>query len=125
MNQLMNQKPNILFLSFELSGYFMACVNYLVQNHNVTAHIIRYPVNTVAPFKFDEYDNVKYHERKQLDQKQLSTLAKEINPSIIICSGWNDKGYLQLCNAYFGKINTVLTFDNPWKNSLKQKALSL
>ena len=103
----------------------MACVNYLVSNNNVTAHIVRYPVNEVAPFKFEDYKNVKYHERKQFNQKQLSDLTKEINPSIIICSGWKDKGYLQLCKEYFGKIDTILTFDNPWTNSLKQNVYSV
>ena len=116
----MNQKQNILFLSFELSGYFMACVKALVQNHQVTAHIIRYPINPTAPFKFNDYDNVQFYERKKYNQSELIELANRINPKIIVCSGWSDKEYLKICKGFYSDIPTVLTFDNPWTGSVKQ-----
>ena len=102
----------------------MACVKALVNKHNVTAHIVRYPINPTAPFKFKEYDNVKYYERNDFDLAQLKELTEKINPSIIICAGWGDKAYLKICKEFYSKIPTVLTFDNPWTGSIKQKAYS-
>ncbi|MBT8196054.1 MAG: glycosyl transferase family 1, partial [Bacteroidia bacterium] len=102
----------------------MACVKALVQKHNVTAHIVRYPINPTAPFQFEEYENVQYYERNDFNQSQLSELTKKIKPAAIICAGWSDKLYLNICKEFNSKTPTVLTFDNPWTGSLKQKVYS-
>lgn len=102
----------------------MACIKTLVNKHSFTAHIVRYPVNQTAPFSFKAYANVNFYERNKFTSIQLIELVKNIKPSIIICAGWSDKTYLKICKAYFSNIPTVLSFDNPWTGTFKQKAYS-
>jgi glycosyltransferase involved in cell wall biosynthesis len=114
----------ILFLYTELAGYFVAGICELCkQGHNI--HIVRWPVNKEAPFAFNFPPDVSVYERNDYNAKELLVLTKEINPDIIISSGWIDKAYLNVCKHYNGKIPTVLSMDNHWFGSLKQKLMCL
>lgn len=119
------KKKKVLFLYFELAGYFVACLEKLVELYDVEVHVIRYPVNPVAPFKFENSGTIFYYERKNYDNNQLMELAKKIDPGFIYCSGWMDKGYVEVCKNFKGTIPTILTLDNPWRNTLKQNIASL
>ena len=80
----MEQPPRkILFLYFELAGYFLACINRLLELHEVEVHIVRYPVNSVAPFDFKADERVRFYEYKDFNRDSLIALAKKINPDII------------------------------------------
>lgn len=94
----------------------------LAARGDVEVHVVRWPVNSVAPFKFDlEGDNIRYYEREKLNDVQLMEFAIHLRPDVIFCSGWIDKGYLKVCKYFKNNIPTVLTFDNPWRNTFKQK----
>lgn len=112
-------KPKIVFLYTELAGYLVACINELVRR-DVEVHIVRWPVNAEAPFKFHFEEGVTIHERDKY-QGNLSDLLKGISPSAILCSGWVDKEYLSATRKWRGRIPTVLLLDNQWTGSLKQK----
>ena len=60
----MGQQPRkkILFLYFELAGYFMACINRLIELYEVDVHIVRYPVNAIAPFDFKANEKIHFYE---------------------------------------------------------------
>jgi len=125
MNNTENKKI-ALFLFTELAGYILACMKQLAASGDVEVHVVRWPVNAIAPFKFNlDGENIFYHERKDLSDDQLIAFANKLQPDIIFCSGWIDKGYLKICNSFKGKIKTVLTFDNPWRNTLKQNIAAL
>jgi|SRR5688572_16481880 len=110
-----------LFLFNELAGYLVACLKKLAERPDVEVHVVRWPVNAEAPFKLSfEGSNITMYERKDYTEKQLVELAIRINPDVIMTSGWIDKGYNAVCKHFHGKINTVLGFDNPWRNTLKQ-----
>lgn len=115
------QNSTILFLYTELAGYFLACVRTLLEEHPVDVHIIRWPVNKEAPFNFGESSNISFYERNDYTDDQLIALAKEINPDIIVCSGWIDKGYLKTVKSFGKKIPSVITIDNHWFGSAKQQ----
>lgn len=110
-----------LFLNYELAGYYIACLQQLVKNYKVEVHILRYPVNPVAPFEI-VIDNpeIRLYERKLLSNEQLIALTHEINPDFIFCNGWGDKGYMGICKVFKGRIPMLVSFDNPWRNTLKQ-----
>ncbi len=110
---------NFLFLYTELADYFLHCCTQLAKSG--TVHIIRWPVNKEAPFKFQFPENIKVYDKDKYDLTQLQKLIADIHPNIIICSGWIDKDYLKLVKPYFKKIPTVLTCDTHWTGSLKQK----
>jgi glycosyltransferase involved in cell wall biosynthesis len=114
----------ILFLYTELAGYFEACIREL-NTKDVEIHIVRWPVNNEAPFKFSFPGDVKIYDRNKFDNKELLELATKINPDLIISSGWVDKGYLKVCKTFNGKVPVVLTMDNQWSGSLKQQIAKL
>ncbi len=113
----------VLFLYTEIADYFLNCCKRLSVTENV--HIIRWPVNKEAPFKFDIPDSIKIYEKNKYNLTQLKELIANINPDIIICSGWIDKDYLKLTKPYFNKIPTVITCDTHYTGSLKQKLASM
>jgi glycosyltransferase involved in cell wall biosynthesis len=113
----------ILFLYTELASYFLAGVNELVNNgHHV--HIVRWPVNKEAPFKFQFPINVTVYQRNDYNTPQLLQLAKSLHPDLIITSGWVDKGYLKVSRAFKGRIPTVMTMDNQWHGTARQKIMT-
>ncbi len=107
-----------LFLYTELADYFLKCCEALAKEGDV--HIVRWPVNKEAPFEFQYSDRIHVYDKNNYSFEALQALIREINPSIIICSGWIDKDYLKLTKPFFGKIPTVLTCDTHWRGSLKQ-----
>lgn len=117
-------KKKALFLYFELAGYFVACLQKLIEQYNIEAHVVRLPVNPVAPFKFESGQGIFYYERKNYDNDSLLDLVTKINPDFIYCSGWADKGYMHVSKKMMGKVPTVLTFDNPWLGTVKQHVAS-
>lgn len=115
------QKKKALFLNFELAGYYVACLHKLVDNYPVEAHVICYPVNAVAPFKINiNSPEVILYQRNSYNPEQLLQLALKIQPDFIFCSGWSDKGYIAVCKYYKNKVPSLVFFDNPWRNTLKQ-----
>ena len=114
----------ILFLYTELAEYVLACIEQL-EKEDIEVHVVRFPVNSEAPFEFRQLEKTKIYDRSDFDDSELQNLANEIDPHIILCSGWIDKGYLSICRQAKSKIPTVLLLDNQWEGGLKQKIASL
>ena len=91
---------------------------------DVEFHVVRWPVNKEAPFQFN-LNSVSVYERGDYTNQALLELAKGVAPDIIITSGWIDKGYVNVCQHYKGKIKTVLALDNHWLGGVKQKIAAL
>ena len=116
-----NRRQKCLFLFTELAGYIVACMKKLAETQQVEVHVIKWPVNAIAPFRFSlEGENIQFYERENFNDTQLLEFAINLNPDVILCSGWIDKGYNSVCKHFYGKINTVLGLDNPWRNTMKQ-----
>jgi glycosyltransferase involved in cell wall biosynthesis len=113
-----------LFLYTEIADYFLASCKALL-NKGVEVHLVRWPVNKEAPFQFNYPDGIKIYERNDFDNERLFKLTEKINPDIIVCSGWVDKGYLFVCKKFKNKISTVLTLDNHWRGDFKQQIARL
>lgn len=110
----------ILFLYTELAEYFIKCCEELAKKTKV--HIIRWPVNKEAPFIFSFSESIRVYDKNKYDFGGLQKLVREINPNLIVCSGWIDKDYLRIVKPFYKKIPTVLTCDTHWSGSLKQHA---
>lgn len=113
----------IVFLYTELAGYFLACVEALSQTAEVL--IVRWPVNKEAPFEFTSSSRVQLLDRKTFTDAQLIATVKEFKPDMLICSGWVDKGYLKVARSFQKKIPVVVSLDNHWTGSLKQRLACL
>lgn len=113
----------VLFLYTELADYFLKCCEALSQQHEV--HIVRWPVNKEAPFRFQFSDRIKIYDKTDLPGEALPNLIGRIAPDMIVCSGWVDKAYLKAVKPWFRKIPTVMTCDTKWNGSLRQYAALL
>lgn len=108
-----------VFLYTEIAEYFLACCNRLAAHGEV--HIIRWPVNKEAPFRFEVDPKLKLYTKSDYTLPQLQDLVDSLKPDVLICSGWIDKDYLKVSKRYFKKIPTVMTCDTHWTGSFKQQ----
>lgn len=115
-------KAKVVFLYTEIAGYFLACVEELSKSADVL--IVRWPVNKEAPFKFPADSTVKIIDRNEHSEDALTKLIHEFKPNILICSGWLDKGYLKIAKSFKKKIPVVVSLDNHWTGSIKQRVAS-
>ena len=118
-------KKRALILYTEIAGYTITCINKTIDLYpDVEFYVVRWPVNKEAPFKF-ELNSAYIYERNDFTNEQLLELANTINPDLIISSGWMDKGYVNVCKHYKGKVKTVLAMDNHWFGNARQKIATL
>ncbi|MCA6365228.1 MAG: glycosyltransferase family 4 protein [Bacteroidetes bacterium] len=115
---------NILFLYTEIAGYTLACLRALTDT-GVRVHLVRWPVNQEAPFDFEFGDKLTVYSRRELSNEQLTALAHDVKPDAIVCSGWVDKGYVNVCRTWKRKIPVILAMDNKWTGSLRQQLARL
>lgn len=113
----------VAFLYTEIAGYFLACAQELSKSADVL--IVRWPVNKEAPFNFGDITNIRLEDRDQFNDDQLIKLLQEFSPDILVCSGWVDKGYLKAVKSFGRKIPCVMSLDNHWTGSLKQRIATL
>ena len=116
-------RPRVIFLYTEIADYFLAACAALAEEAEV--FIVRWPVNDEAPFELTMPKGVHLIERNQYDTPTLIKKVKEIEPDVIFCSGWIDKGYLKVVKEYSGVIPTVVSLDNHWRGTLKQRIACL
>jgi glycosyltransferase involved in cell wall biosynthesis len=119
------QKKKALFLYFEIAGYVVACLERLAAKYAVEIHLVRYPVNAIAPFNITLSKSIHTYERKNYSEEQLLELTHSINPDFVFVNGWSDKGYMYVCKDLKKKIPVVLTFDNPWLGTIKQRIATM
>lgn len=119
----MAPKPKIAFLYSEVAGYFLSCVKELAKNAEVL--IVRWPVNTEAPFKLSNIDGVEIICKTDYSKQDLMNVLHSFEPTTVVCSGWMDKDYLKIVRSFKKKVPTVLTLDNHWNGSLKQRLAAL
>ena len=97
----------------------MACVKELSKQADVL--VLRWPVNEEAPFDLSKFSDIRMLDRSEYDQKKLEQELHDFSPSILVCSGWMDKGYMKAARSFKKKIPVVVSLDNHWIGSLKQK----
>ncbi|HLC84038.1 MAG TPA: glycosyltransferase [Bacteroidia bacterium] len=116
------EKKRIVFLYTEIATYFLACIEKLALQPNVEITVIRWPLNKEAPFNFSFSPSIAFYTRNDFTaDEKLIEFVEKLNPSILYCSGWLDKGYLKVCKKYKNKIPVIVGFDNQWMGSLKQQ----
>jgi len=120
------QGHRIVFLYSELAGYFLACAEALGQHPEVASvDIVHWPIHPEAPFQFTSQEHYTLHPKENHNRESLKQLLAHINPAAIVCSGWMDSDYNAVAKAYQKRIPVVLTLDNWWTGSLKQRLAAL
>ena len=115
----------VLFLYTEFSTYLESCLNFLIENNAVNVYLVRYAVNNEAPFDFNNLNFKNFKREKFNSKKELLNFALELQPQIVVVSGWIDKDYLYVALKLKRKYVTIMAMDTPWSGSFKQIILSL
>ena len=97
----MINKPKVLFLYTEIAEYFLAACSALAEKAEV--FIVRWPINSAAPFEFEVPKGVHILERQQYDTPALIQKAKEIQPDVVFCSGWMDNRLFESGKSLIGR----------------------
>jgi glycosyltransferase involved in cell wall biosynthesis len=115
-------QKRIIFLYTELANYFLVCIKQLQVQYNAQIHIIHWPVNPEAPFKFDfDIPGVYFHNKQDLEGNKMRELVEQVNPHLIYCSGWIDKKYMSICKLFRNKIPVISGLDTQWSGNIKQQ----
>ena len=106
-------------------GYTMATVHELIEQ-GCDVHIIHWVKNRKVPLKFNNEKNVTFYDRSDYTFSMMLDLARRIEPELVVCSGWADKGYLGVAAFFKNKgVPVVVGFDDQWKGTLRQKFASI
>ena len=116
-------RTKIAFLYSEVAGYFLSAAGELSKQADVI--IIRWPVNQEAPFDFARYDGLSIEVKSDFDRSSLTKRIQNFQPDILVCSGWMDKDYLHVVKQMPSSVKRVLTLDNHWTGSWKQRLATL
>ncbi|CAN5528773.1 hypothetical protein BH10BAC1_BH10BAC1_10750 [soil metagenome] len=120
------EKKRIVFLYTEIASYFLACIEKLAQEPNVEITVVRWPLNQEAPFDFKLSPSISFYTRTDFKTEQdLLTFIAKLNPSVLYCRVWMDKGSFKVCKKSKDEIPVVVGFDTPWKGNLKQQIARL
>lgn len=123
MDDIDMKTSKVIILFSRLSDYMLNVFSHWVETSDVELHIIRKTVDEKeAPFEFqNEYPRIYLYNRDEFSYLEMFQKVKMIDPQLVICSGWSDADYLKIVSHYSGKVPTVISMDNQWKNTLKQK----
>jgi glycosyltransferase involved in cell wall biosynthesis len=119
-----SKKYKLVFLYTELATYFLSCLEKLIESGTVEVHLFRWPLNKEAPFDFKFHPEIKVYERKKYKSSELLKIMENIQPDLIYCSGWLDRGYKKVAKNYKKKIPVIVGIDNQWVGDFKQKIAS-
>ncbi len=114
----------ILYLYAEVMGYTISTINQLaVKGHEV--HVIHWDHKKLTPYMIQAFPNVFFYNRSELNFEQLTSLSKEIFPTITVISGWMDVHYMRLAKYLRREGHTVVIgLDSQWHGSIKQCLMS-
>lgn len=106
-----------------LSDYMLNCMRTWQARTGVELHVVRRRVDaSQAPFDFsDGLEGIVFHEREAMDDAAVDALVQDLRPELIICFGWADRGYLAAVRHRPAGTTAVMTMDNQWHGTLRQK----
>ncbi len=115
-------KRNIVFLYTEMAGYFLACLEALADQLDGDILVFHWPVNKEAPFEFQKVPKTRFVDRQTVTDDQILAQIERFQPSIIVSSGWMDKGYMNVLKRFDKVQHRVVALDNHWRGGLRQQA---
>lgn len=115
----------IPYLYAEVMGYTMATIRELVSQ-GAQVHVVHWDSKKVRPYQLEPTDNVWFYGRSSHSTAKIRELAFRVNPDLVVISGWQDRGYLEVAKLLRKKRIPVVTgFDDQWHGSYRQKVASL
>lgn len=87
--------------------------------------LVHYPVNKEAPFELSFAERVITTALNTRSEEDIAADISTFNPDVILCSGWSNKFYLKIVKQYRKSALSIVSFDNQWQGSMKQRLLRL
>ena len=120
-------QKKVLILYSKLSNYMLNVFEKWTYASKVEIHIVHYETNvSEAPYEHNTaLNNIYFYPYNETTYKDISNIANSINPDVIICSGWASFKYLRLVFSFYKSVPLILTVDNYWLNTFRQKIATL
>jgi len=111
----------ILYLYTEVMGYTLATLRALAIE-GAELHVCHRDMEgEKTPFQVDGEQGITFYKRSECDVERILSLFHELDPSIVVVSGWMDSDYLAVCRVALKLNKKVVTgIDNQWTGSLRQ-----
>lgn len=122
----MKTNISIVYLWAEIPGYVIGVLEELGQQTAGTIDVVYWDRNTVNSTRFEiRHSNmIRFHGRSKTSDKAILDILLDRKPSIIVVSGWMDKGYISVCKRYKciqPDVKIVVGIDGQWTGSLRQR----
>jgi len=113
----------VAILWTHLSGYLNACLKALAETEGVEIFVSNARVSADAPYDENLFFWIKerYEWSACLDENELLSRLEQFGPDVIVSSGWNVPGHRRILKKYRNKAVRIITLDNPWRGTIKQK----
>jgi glycosyltransferase involved in cell wall biosynthesis len=115
-------KTKIFYLYAEIMSYNVAVFREYVNNSNTEVHVLCWDKQKKTPYIAPDIPNVFYYKKSNFDFQKIVDLICEVNPHIIVTSGWMDKLYIKVCKKIrkHKNIPILAVSDTQWYGNLKQ-----
>lgn len=105
-------------------GYTMATIKALLARDAIV-HVVHWDHKKLTPYNVVNQENLNLYPRSKHNVKRLRRLLDDIEPDLLVVSGWMDVGYIKVAyKARMKNVPVVLALDGQWEASLKQKMAS-
>lgn len=107
-----------------LSGYLNACIKELAGRTGIELFVCHMTPERDAPFEDDQFiwipDRLSW--RSNNDLHSLAQRLRNFSPDILVFTGWHVPAYRRVAREFSGRCWRVMTMDNCWRATLKQRA---
>ncbi|MGB3298921.1 MAG: glycosyltransferase family 4 protein [Phormidesmis sp.] len=112
----------ILLLHTRLSGYLIACLRELKRQTDAEILIYAWPNQLEAPFDPVMFSNIgTVRNRYEASDEDIFAQILSFNPTVVLTSGWRDKGYIRICRRLKAKGFPIIAgCDTQWKGNVRQ-----
>lgn len=116
----------ILILAAHIQPYMHQAIASLLQSGHISVMLVHEPAAPTAPSETPEHQHLTSITYTRNDPANIFERIKAFQPDVTYTAGWMNKRYL-LWLMYLKSVGsvTICGMDNQWKNTWKQKALSM
>jgi glycosyltransferase involved in cell wall biosynthesis len=117
----MQNKIKIVYLYTEVMGYLVPIFKKLIENYNAEITLIHWDKKKLTPFHLEKIKGLASYGISSLKNHELDKLVSNIDPQLIVISGWQEKRYLPIASKMKKKGKCVISiFDDKWSGNLRQ-----
>lgn len=110
-----------------LSGYLNACLRELAGRNGIELFVCHSAPDANAPFDEGQFGWItdRFTWWPDSDLESLRQKLRRFTPDILIFSGWHVPAYRRMAQESANRSWRVMTMDNPWRGTLRQRAATL